>query len=459
VIDRFSRAVALLGLLAASCGGGGGGGSGGSSDPPALVTGVIGPAGGVVAVTNAASPHFGTGIEFPPGALGVPTVIAIYAFDPDPDAPSFVPSYEIRPTALILTGPLPTVTVRISEAYLAQMDQLPEDRVALFAKDEGAEVLRYVPSVPVNTVAHTISADVDRLGKFFAGHAFIFRLLWQAPRLIDPSVPTPSQNIFGTEILVAGGDSLVLLGQGALDGPGGFWQSDATRNVVFLHGVFGSPVDFTAAGDIVAGLEQEFANVVLAQYPSVRSIADSANALYDAIRPGLDGAAPGFGFHVVGYSMGGLVARSLVEQAHADPMRPGFQTGDPPLDTVVESVVLLATPNQGTQFGDDILLVRFADLPPADLPFFQGALDLSLASPFTTDLNATFGPPAAAYYSLAGQLPGEDGDGVVTVASAQDEPVPVTATELLSGAEFGHTALAFEAIAIGVVVQIVAWIG
>lgn len=455
--DRL-RATGLIALVCAACGGGGGG-SNNDSGPPALVTGVIDSAGGIVAVTNPASPHFGTGIEFPAGALAVPTIIGIYTFDPDADAPSFVPSYEFRPTALVFAGPLPTVTLRISDEYLLQMDELPEDKVALFAKDEGADVLRFVPSAPVDTVAHTISADVDRLGKLVAGHAFLFRLLWQEPRLIDPSVPTPSQDVFGTEILVAGGDSLVMLGQGALEGPGGFWQSDATRNVLFLHGVFSSPVEFDEAGDVVAGLEQEFANVVLAQYPSVRSIADSANALYDLILPELGGAAPDFGFHVVGYSMGGLVARALVEHAHADPTRPGYQPGDPPLDAFVESVVLLATPNQGTQFGDDILLVRFPTLPPADLPFFQGAVDLSLASPFTTDLNATFLPPAAEYYSLAGQLPGEDGDGVVTVASAQDEPTPVTAMALLAGAEFGHTALAFDAIAVGVAAQIVAWIG
>src|SRR5687767_5108950 len=84
--------------------------------PPAasLASAVIGPEGGTVAVTDAASPFVGTQIVIPPGALAAPTTITIT--EAPGELPEDIWAFRFGPEGSTLLAPA-QVSIKYSRSY------------------------------------------------------------------------------------------------------------------------------------------------------------------------------------------------------------------------------------------------------------------------------------------------------------------------------------------------------
>jgi pimeloyl-ACP methyl ester carboxylesterase len=441
--------------------------------PPAsgtvLVSATIGSEGGTLRVDDPNSPFAGTTLTLPAGALAQPTVIEI-VFRQDlergtlADGPDRllgdVFGYELRPVDLVLAVPA-DLSVRYSSAYeskvlpfflpsLQPADRLADD-LAVFAQKGGDTDLQYLPPLGASTSLRTVAVQIQEFGRFFPLHPFLFVGLYQPRLLVDPATPLRSDCHRGLRFVTAQGAKSQSVGQGSLDA---FWSADASHNAIVLHGLASSPLAFVGPDDLMpdqssAGLHALFLNVVAYQYPSTQSIAANANHLYDLIKLHRQ---PGFGCNLVAHSMGGLVARYLLEQSHLDPRRPQFEAGDPPLHDLVENLVTLGTPHLGSNLanvGFDFFLRNLG----VDLDLLQGVLDLREGAPFTHQLNATFVDNPTHYFLIAGNVLGLGGDLVVSVDSATGLPLqpPEQAVVLLGSADdFEHSNLHINAARNGV---------
>jgi len=113
--------------------------------------------------------------------------------------------------------------------------------------------------------------------------------------------------------------------------------------VVLVHGFDGGPEDWRGTAEVLES--QGFAPLLLDWQPgSATGVAEVANAVIaPAVESALESAGYGSSdsFHLVGHSLGGLLARVLLE-------RPGSSTA---LVTRVRSLVMISTPNQGARTG------------------------------------------------------------------------------------------------------------
>ncbi|MEY2979992.1 MAG: esterase/lipase family protein [Planctomycetota bacterium] len=405
----------------------------------------------------------GVQLIVPPGAVPTDVEVVLRGRFGDPRLPSIVQTIEVEPQELQL-GRAAQLTLRYSTTYARTAGQIwPESEVEIYGfqtaptEDERVEVI-----ADRNTDNHTIDASITRFGTFYAMHPVLRGLVSQPTRLIDPAEPLTARLIDGQLRLSSGGDVLLGVGEGRL---GEFWSAPAERNLVIVPGLLTDPLVASSAGGPTplqsrGGLELDFANVVVFQYPTGRSFQESGNALYDLLQAS---ARPGFGCRLLAHGTGGLVARQAIERAHADPTRLGYAPGQPKLDTLIDRAVLIATPNQGASVAQSRFDYLLAGVFPADQPFVQGVVDL-LPGPasFVERLNDGWVEPQTEYFAIAGDFDGSHQDGLVDVTSALGLPTSTARPEghqVFSGPIYEHAALYLFSETIGVLDQARTWFG
>ncbi len=413
---RWGHAKAALGcswlLALAACGGGGG--TTVPVDPdPVLAAARLGAAGGTLVVSG--GDHAGVALVVQPGAVSTPTDFAIRV-ERDSAVPSLFPVYRFEPADRDFAPGTVGITVRVAAPFFAANGTVS---VPLTVFSRTADEASFVANqnVVLNEAARTISTVPLRLGRCFASTGDLFRVFSQPLTFVDPAVPTPFQSLAGVEVTVANGTEAAGLGRGSL---AAFWSSPAAANLLVLHGLQGSPLDFRGQFDFAASLPAEVQNVVFVTYPSGRGVAATANALYDAIRKNQQ---PGFGCAILGHSLGGNIGRYLLEQSHRDASRQEFDVADAPLTDVVAKLFLLGVPNAGSDIAGSLFASLVPALAAADVVFVRAGVDLREGpDTFTAQQNLAYGDNAARYHTIAGDL-GIGGDGIVTLASARAVPL------------------------------------
>jgi len=401
-------------LLLAACGGGGGG-TGDVSPLPQdlLATATIGPAGGTLEVPT--GPHRGVRLTVLAGAVAAPTTFSIRAEAGELAVPGLFPVYRFEPADRDFPADRIGVTVRGAASLFSTTSE--PTLLTMFRREAAGLPLQVLAEVAVNELTETATAAPTRLGRFFASTGPLQRVFSQDFQLLDPSVPAAFQTVHGTEVLAPNGNDSTPLGRGSLSS---FWSAPAAENVLILHGLNGSPLDFRYANDLANSLDASVQNVVFLAYPSATGVAANANRLYDLLR---QHAQPGFGCRIIGHSLGGLVARYLIERAPTDPSRAGFVASDPAATTWIDRVILLGTPHAGSDTAGGLFAAMLPALPVSDQHFLQSGLDL-LEGPgtFTANLNAGYSDNAARYLNVYGDY-GVGSDGIVSVAAATALPL------------------------------------
>lgn len=428
----------------AACGGGSGGAAVGSSSD-VLARAEIGPQGGRIAVVT--GPHAGTALQVPPGAVAVPTEFTIRLERSHPEIPSLFPVYRFEPSGIDLSAAPVTVTVRAGASLAVAGAASPP--VLFRQRDLAAPWAIEVDSVV--GADGTVTASCAQLGNVVAWDGTLHRLFTQQGAVLDPAEPVRAEVLGGLPLTAANGSWSVFVGRGSL---ASFWASPAAENVLIVHGLFGSPLDFLGSDDLIEQLSPSVRNIVLITYPSAQGVARAANALYDAIAAA---RKPGFGCNVVAHSMGGLVARYLVEQSHADPSRAGYRAGDAPLGAAAPNLVLLGAPNAGAEFAEGLIATLVPQIRPEELGLVQAAFDLSEGpDSFTAWLNAAYVDNPSRYHFVYGDL-GAGTDGVVSVPSVL--ALPLRPGDTVHGFAVGHAELHLTAGSNGVAALVGALVG
>jgi pimeloyl-ACP methyl ester carboxylesterase len=435
----------------------------GAPPPPstALASGVVGPAGGTVAVTDGASPYAGTQIVIPPGALASSTTITIDRAAGE--LPEDLWAFRFGPAGTTLFAPA-QITIKYSRAY-------PDDfllpafaplRPISFGEPLGADVFDRTAQ---DSDDRTVTFDTDRLGTYTAlleaGFAEHWRLLAQ-DRLLATQVAT--RNVGSERLVVSGirpGAATLEAGKGSVDA---MWTSN--RVLILVHSTADDATNFVGEGDLIDGLSSEYDHIVTYQYRSGRPIAENSNWLYNEVK---SRAQPGFQADVIGYSMGGVVARYFIERSKDDATRttmPNFNPGAPagPLSGIVRNMVTLGSPHQGGVDVARLALLRLSSLLSTDIveKYFPSFRDLS-TGPI---LNAAYADdPTIPYFLIAGNsndsilsplIPGDD-DGLVSVESALGVPVLITPEASRVFPDTDHSELHTQAVDRGIRDQIVTW--
>jgi len=164
--------------------------------------------------------------------------------------------------------------------------------------------------------------------------------------------------------------------------------------IIFVHGVNGSPADLRA---LIEGLDRSRFQAWVLHYPSGLRL----EVIGDYLDRATDVLQSRYGFErlfVVGYSMGGLVSRLFVlnhaERGHQGPIV-FFMTINSPM-------MGMGSAAKGVEFS------------PVVVPSWR---DVAAGSEFVRALHARHLPAAVDYRLVFSYQPGEDGDGVVPVAS------------------------------------------
>jgi hypothetical protein len=434
-------ALAAVAAVAAACGGGGGGTA--SAQPaPTVATATVGPAGGEVAFTS--GPHAGVGIQVPAGALAAPTIVTLRAEIVVDPILSIFPVYRVEPRGVPLQKPA-TITLRAA----SQLEQGAGQLVATgLVQPRDVDAWQPMTTTVVDAGQRVVASLTPWFGDFAVLNAPLHRLFTQPRTLLDPATPTPTATIAGGQAVFAAGDLTVQVGRGSL---ASFWASPGSANLLVLPGLFGSPVDYLGAQNLVAALPPSVQNIVLLSYASGRGVAATANELYDLIAARRQA---GFGCAIVGHSMGGLIGRYLVEQSHADVLRPGWQPGAASLAAACPHMVLLGVPQAGCDIGEQLVATMLLQARPDETAKLQAAIDLSYRSDAVTNfLNTRYVDNATRYHVVYGGL-GFGTDGVVTVASAL--ALPLGADESATGFPVLHDALHVQAATNGVAAHVAA---
>ncbi len=457
----------LCGAILPACGDGNNDNSG--APPPSsssLASAVVGPAGGTVAVTDAASPYAGTQIVIPPGALASETTITI-AFAPE-ELPKDIWAFRFGPEGSTLLAPA-QISIKYSRSY-------PDDfllptfaplRPISFGEPLGADVFDRIAQDPNE---RTVTFETNRLGRYTAlieaGFAEHWRLLAQ-DRLLATQVST--RNVGSERLVVSGirpGAASLQVGKGNTDE---MWRS--SRVLILVHSTADDATNFVGEGDLIDGLSAQYDHIVTYQYRSGRPIAENSNWLYNEVKAN---AQPGFQADVIGYSMGGLVARYFIERSKDDASRtalPNFNPGAPagPLSGMVRNMVTLGSPHKGGVDVARLSMLGLSSLLTTEVveEYFPSFRDLSTDPDGTGPiLNAAYvDDPSINYFLIAGNsndsllsplIPGDD-DGLVSVESALGVPVLITPEASRVFPDTDHSELHTQAVDRGIRDQIVTW--
>lgn len=424
----------LLGTSLVACGGGG------APAPDVLGPNeaIIGPAGGSLVISD--GPMAGAALTVPPDAMATPTRFRITPATTE--LVSLFPVLRFEPAALRTALPL-RVTVPIGSTLF---QDLGSDDLACFRCGAGSPAWSLLGETDIDTGRGRVTASTTELGDFVALNGGLHRLFTQSAELVDPATPVSTENLGGGSVIIAGGSGVATVGRGSL---ASFWSSGADENLLIVHGLIGSPLDFLGPGDFVQGLGPHWKNIVLVAYPSASGVASNANWLYDEIRTHRE---PGWGCSIAGHSLGGLVARYLLERSAVDPLRAGFNPADQPLGAAVANLLLLGVPNAGSDLGSALVATILPLIPEPEQYKLQAAIDLSYRpDAVTMSLNANYVDNPTRYHVLYGDL-GAQSDGVVNVASAL--ALPLFGPETATGFPVGHVELHTEAAQNGVLARV-----
>jgi hypothetical protein len=464
--------LVLAGLLLPACHDDDGGDGGAAPDARLLAEAELGPAGGVVEVTS--GPFAGTAVALPAGALASPTRVALRT---SPDGlPPAIYAFEVEPAGAALLLPA-RVTLAYSEDYPRDF-LLPAATPMVPVSIGGALGGEIYEAAAQDVDARLVSFDTARLGRFSAllrpALATHWRLLGQDRAV---AVEALVRNVGGEDLVVSGarpGATPVVVGKGSLDA---FWTG--SNRLILVHSTADDARQFVGDEDLIAGLDASYEGIATFQFRSGRPIGENADWLYNEIKLR---AGPGFRCDLLGYSMGGLVARYALERSAADPARaelPNFDAARSagPLSGQVRNLFTLGAPHRGAGQPELLQLSGLSSLLSSDVvqTYAPGLRDLSSGPEGVgPSLNAAFvNDPAIRYFLVAGSsndgplsplIPGDD-DGLVAVESALGVPgllAPETALVFppagTPGFVFTHANLHAEAVPNGVRDQIVAWI-
>ena len=194
--------------------------------------------------------------------------------------------------------------------------------------------------------------------------------------------------------------------------------------VVLVHGINGSPRDFQP---LVSRLADSPYQPVLFFYPSGMALGDAARQLSAQLqafvrRHHVDR------FAVVGHSMGGLVAKGMLDQVDVAKALPGWNV-----------LISISSPWRG------IDLAAYSDQVPRHPPSWD---DLPPESTFLRKVNSTPFPPNLAFYVFFGARSGSslfapgNNDGVLSLESTADAPVNKLARDVFGFYEDHNSILA-----------------
>lgn len=188
-----------------------------------------------------------------------------------------------------------------------------------------------------------------------------------------------------------------LFGLRLKDGP---WKSDPVLPLaIVVHGFNSSPERFEP---LAAALREEGFASATYSYPDDQPIDDSAEQLSDDLKTHA-AKYPQRPIYLVTHSMGGLVARNVIEQADLDP-------------GTVSKLIMIAPPNHGSllanfAFGVDIVDQLTENSKSEEVTRFYAAVedglseakdDLKPDSPFLRKLNARERNPQVSYSIFLG---------------------------------------------------------
>ena len=444
------------------------------SGPVLLATGQVGPLGGTVAVTS--GPKAGVRIDIPAGALATTETITITDVTGTGTLPAKIFDFLIEPEGLAFAVPA-SITVKYSAGYendfgiVAPLTQL--NVVARTAQDD-PEIL--VPTA-ADAGARTVTVQTTHLSRFAAllfSPMVHYRLLGQKRMLaVQVEEATVGSDDFVVAATQPGGTTTVAVGQGSL---ANFWSSSS--NLILVHSTDDDARNFLGVDDLAAGLSTDYTNIVVYQYKSGRPIAENGNWLYNEIKAN---AQVGFQCDLLGYSLGGIVARYAIEGSPTDASRqnlPNYDAGTStgPLSGLVNNFITMGSPHNGVSDPVILLLAAAAGLSsiPVITEYFPGLTDNAQTGGTTQVLNAAYADDTMVrYFLIAGNsndsalspiIPGND-DGLVSTASATGVPILVAPEEALEfppagngGFIFNHANLHGEAVPNGIRDQIRTWI-
>ncbi|MFC1582972.1 pre-peptidase C-terminal domain-containing protein [Planctomycetota bacterium] len=392
----------------------------------------------------------------PAGALTQDTTISISLAD-NPHGSDEVATFAFSSEGQPFTQDV-LLTLKYTDQFLADFGITDETQLIILSIDESTGNAEWVPTISQDEPENLVSCDTPHFSWWGVTIPALYRGWNNVSGFIDPSIPAEIKDtVFGGEIIVpSDGDTTLSIGKGSLEGIGGFWESDASENVIVIHGVISDALAFNGVNDVVKGLQPYYSNVVVFQYRSLKSIESNGNLLYDLIKQNKQG---GFGTSIVAHSMGGLVARYAMEQAHNDTNRPGYAPGDPSLASDIGKLVTLSTPHEGAPAANIVTCCVGNGLNIyTDVLYwagFQGLYDLETGSSgFTGQLNSVYINNATEYYKIVG-----DADAVVSLTSgATGYPSLISpeANRIFAGE--GHSTIHVDAATNGVLDQCVIWL-
>ena len=428
-----------------------------------IASGKVGPGGATItADPNGSFPA--VTLAIPAGAVDRETEVRVLLRFGDPQFPSAVQVFECEPRGLEFARPA-TLTIEYAEAYREATRSLwAEEDIRIWASDLDPRLdARLVSGGQPDVDRRALSATIDRLSRFYPIHAPLSELVYGTARLVDPAEPQAVRSVGGVIVADSASPQELSVGSGSL---ATFFASPPERNLLVVHGALGNaftmglPSSFAPPAAREA-FNDDFENVVAFDYPPGRALAENGNALYSLLRRGATDER--FGCNVIAHSTGGLVVRYALERAHLDESRADFRPDDPPLATLVDRVVMVGTPNLGTDELDGLFGDLLSVVAATDSRFVQGLLD-AIPAPggLIESLNRDWQQPDAGYFAIAGDVGSVQSDGIVDVLSVVGVPDPVgrpDAYQVFSGPTYSHASLAAFAGRTGVIDQARVWYG
>ena len=330
--------------------------------------------GGIVEVSDPLSEIFGARVIIPPDALPEDCIISITKVCHPSYAPPGCLAVDLQPS-LTFNSPV-TIEIPFTDEFINMYGISEENPPTLFLFNESSEIWEEVEDVTADLVDKKVVANVTHFSEHMAA---------------DKEGPSTSQK-----------PDIVTLKecQNCIDG----------RNVLLIHGwrsSYGRYLGedrklFTADDDELLKFAcTHYDNVYFYNYPTGDHIRTNAQRLAYRIPQHIPSEC---GFDIIAHSMGGLIARYLVEDGVTDPLCPLKN---------VDKVVMLGTPNKGVT---GICLGLWA----VDCEKRPGWCEVLPGSPFLYNLNkdADCNTQTATLYAVSGDLKGGD-DGCVKVESAQ----------------------------------------
>ncbi|MBI4262432.1 hypothetical protein HY624_02805 [Candidatus Uhrbacteria bacterium] len=431
-----------------------------SSTP--LVSTVIGVAGGTMSYHNPSSLYNNLEVIIPPGATtGSMTVAATIptsaVVDPIPSLP-----LDLGPSRATFLVPV-TLRIPYNPALIEPGDD-PNDLVVVTRDLNGA--IEIIQGATIDVATHTATISVTHFSPFVILFPRHYKLYRQPYRFIDG---TPVEYAMGITYAPQGtgvvkvyhpmiasnlsGRTLVL-GKGTEQD----FANTSQGNVIALHGVFGSSADFAfdAGGmpnshDIRTVLQNnpKVRNLLFFEYQSGRSVDENAFAFANLF---LQLVKPGCKCTIIGFSMGGVVARTAREKFG--------------ISQYVDGIITLGSPHEGGSLHNATdYFAQYNATKAIVAGTIAGLGDIMIGSQFLTALNGTYQPQnnPTPYYLVAANARDQNGnllghDGFVDTWSAQAAVLGVPTNRILTIYGAWHGDLHMNADTNGVGKQTIAWI-